>query len=66
VSVGEFGATAFIVRPTSTTMPVAIFRLLGLPGNFGEAMALSVMLMALTAIAALTIEALRGTSSGDV
>ncbi len=66
ISVGEFGATAFIVRPTSTTMPVAIFRLLGLPGNFGEAMALSVMLMALTAIAALTIEALRGTSSGDV
>ncbi len=65
VSLGEFGATSFIVRPDTTTMPVAIFRLLGRPGTFGEAMALSVILMALTALAALAIEALRGRAAGD-
>ena len=65
VSVGEFGATAFIVRPESTTMPVAIFRLLGRPGTFGEAMALSVLLMGLTAVAAFAIERVRGAASGD-
>jgi thiamine transport system permease protein len=66
ISVGEFGATAFIVRPESTTMPVAIFRLLGRPGTFGEAMALSVLLMALTAIAAFAIERVRGIVSGEL
>jgi thiamine transport system permease protein len=66
ISVGEFGATAFIVRRTSTTIPVAIFRLLGRPGSFGRAMALSVMLMGLAAIAALAVEALRGATSGDI
>ncbi|MCH8128972.1 MAG: iron ABC transporter permease [Acidobacteria bacterium] len=66
ISVGEFGATAFIVRRTSTTIPVAIFRLLGRPGSFGRAMALSVMLMGLAAIAALAVEALRGATTGDI
>ena len=66
ISVGEFGATAFIVRPESTTMPVAIFRLLGRPGTFGEAMALSVLLMGLTAVAAMAIERVRGAASGDL
>lgn len=65
ISLGEFGATSFIVRPESTTMPVAIFRLLGRPGTFGEAMAMSVLLMALVAVAALLIEALRGRAAGD-
>ncbi len=65
VSLGEFGATAFIVRPESTTMPVAIFRLLGRPGTFGEAMAMSVMLMGLVVVAALAIEMLRGRATGD-
>ena len=32
VSLGEFGATLFIARPDSVTMPVAIYRLLGQPG----------------------------------
>ena len=66
ISVGEFGATAFIVRPESTTIPVAIFSLVGRPGTFGEAMALSVLLMVLTAGAALAIEAFRSTASGDL
>lgn len=51
VSLGEFGATLFIVRPDAPTMPVAIFRLLSQPGAlaFGQAMAMATMLMGLTA-----------------
>jgi thiamine transport system permease protein len=62
VSLGEFGATLFIARPDSVTIPVAIFRLLGQPGaaNFATAMALAVVLMVLTASAVLLIERLRG------
>jgi len=66
VSVGEFGATVFIARPASPTLPIAIFRLLGRPGTFGEAMALSVLLMALTVGAVLVIESLRRGVSGDL
>jgi thiamine transport system permease protein len=62
VSLGEFGATLFIARPDSVTIPVAIFRLLGQPGafNFATAMALATVLMVLTATAVLLIERLRG------
>jgi thiamine transport system permease protein len=62
VSLGEFGATLFIARPDTVTIPVAIFRLLGQPGsaNFASAMALAVVLMILTATAVLLIERLRG------
>ncbi|MGZ4711641.1 MAG: ABC transporter permease [Acidimicrobiia bacterium] len=59
ISLGEFGATLFIVRPETTTVPVAIYRLLGRPGatNTDLAMALAVILMALTALAALAGDA---------
>ena len=62
VSLGEFGATLFIARPDSPTLPIAIYRLLGLPGaaNFGQAMALSTVLLLMTAVAVLLIERLRG------
>ncbi len=62
VSLGEFGATLFIARPDSVTIPVAIYRLLGQPGaaNFATAMALAVVLMVVTAAAVLLIERLRG------
>jgi thiamine transport system permease protein len=62
VSLGEFGATLFIARPDSLTIPVAIYRLLAQPGatNFATAMALAVVLMVLTAAAVLLIERLRG------
>jgi thiamine transport system permease protein len=66
VSVGEFGATAFIARPATPTLPIAIFRLLGRPGTLGHAMALSVLLMALTAAAVVVIESVRGRSTGDL
>ena len=53
--------------PTSPTLPVLIFRLLGQPGplNFGAAMAASVILMAITALAIFAIEGLRVGSVGE-
>ena len=51
ISLGEFGATSFVGRrPESMTVPLAIGRLLGQPGDTiqGQAMALSVILMILT------------------
>ncbi len=62
ISLGEFGATLFIARPATPTLPVAIYRLLGLPGPlpFAQAMALATILLVLTAISVLAIERLRG------
>ena len=51
VSLGEFGATAFLARSDTPTLPVQIVRLLTRPGetSYGAAMALATLLMALTA-----------------
>jgi thiamine transport system permease protein len=67
ISLGEFGATLFIVRPDYPTLPVVVFRLLGQPGaqNFGGAMAASVILMGLTGLAILGIERFRVGSVGS-
>jgi thiamine transport system permease protein len=58
VSLGEFGATVFIVRPETTTLPVAIYRMLGRPGaaNRGTAWAASVVLMVVTTLAVLAVD----------
>lgn len=50
ISMGEFGASAFLTRPHTPTMPVAIFRFLSQPGalNYGQAMAMSCILMLIT------------------
>ncbi|MCK4488848.1 MAG: iron ABC transporter permease, partial [Anaerolineales bacterium] len=50
ISIGEFGASALIVRPEYPTVPIVIFRLLSRPGalNYGQAMALSTILMVVT------------------
>ena len=55
ISLGEFGATVFVARADWATVPVAIFRFLGRPGaaNAGQAAALAVVLMGLTAITVL-------------
>lgn len=60
ISMGEFGASAFVTRPQSPTMPVAIFRFLSQPGelNYGQAMAMSTILMVVTAAAFLVMEKL--------
>ncbi len=67
VSLGEFGATVFLSRPERPTLPVAIYRVLGRPGeaNFGQAMALSVILMVLTVVVVLGIDRLRPVGSAE-
>lgn len=49
ISLGEFGATTFLARPDMPTLPVAIYRFLTLPGalNYGQALAMATILMAL-------------------
>jgi thiamine transport system permease protein len=61
ISLGEFGATAIITRPEYQTIPSVIYRLLGRPGalNYGQALALSTILMLLTLTATLAIERFR-------
>lgn len=67
VSLGEFGATAFLVRPGTVTLPVVIYQLLGRPGaqNYGMAMAASVVLAAVTAGVMLVSERLRGSGTRE-
>ncbi|WP_415923776.1 ABC transporter permease [Streptomyces scabiei] len=67
VSLGEFGATVFIARADNPTLPVAVARLLGRPGdlNYGQAMALSTILMVVCAVALLVLERLRTDRTGE-
>ncbi|WP_201305236.1 ABC transporter permease [Streptomyces sp. GS7] len=67
VSLGEFGATVFIARPDHPTLPVAVARLLGRAGelNYGQAMALSTILMVVCAGALLALERIRTDHSGE-
>jgi thiamine transport system permease protein len=67
ISIGEFGATALIARPEFPTIPVMIFRLISQPGalNYGQALALSTILMAVTGIGMLAIERLRIAKIGE-
>lgn len=61
VSLGEFGATALLARPEHPTVPIAIYRFLGLPGalNYGQALALSTLLMLTCAVSIAAIERFR-------
>ncbi|GAA2104028.1 iron ABC transporter permease [Streptomyces albiaxialis] len=67
VSLGEFGATVFIARPDAPTLPVAVARLLGRPGEmyYGQAMALSTVLMLVCAGTLLALERVRTDSPGE-
>lgn len=68
ISMGEFGATSFIARPGgSSTLPIAINRFLGQPGalNFGQAVALSTILMCVCAVGFLFIERFRYGEIGE-
>ncbi|MDA8436588.1 MAG: iron ABC transporter permease [Actinomycetales bacterium] len=66
VSLGEFGATSFLARTDAPTLPIQIGRLLSRPGevNSGQAAALSVVLVVVTALAVLATERLRHPSAG--
>ncbi len=67
VSLGEFGATALIYRPDFPTLPVAIYRFLSQPGgmNYGQAMAMATILMAVTGLGIMGIEQLRLPGEGE-
>ena len=67
MSMGEFGASLFVARPEFPTIPIAIFRLIGQPGgaNYGQALAMSSILMLVSAVAFLLIERLRTTLVGE-
>ncbi len=67
VSMGEFGATLLIARPEFPTMPVAIYRLLGQPGalNYGQALAMSTLLMLVCALGFVLIERFRVGEVGE-
>jgi thiamine transport system permease protein len=67
ISLGEFGATAMIARPEYPTLPVAIYRLISQPGaiNYGQAMALSTILMLITCLGMLAIERFRVADIGE-
>ncbi len=67
ISLGEFGATALITRPEYPTIPVMIYRYLSQPGalNYGKALALSTILMAVTSAGMLFIERFRIADIGE-
>ncbi|HEY6893115.1 MAG TPA: iron ABC transporter permease [Rhodanobacteraceae bacterium] len=58
VSLGEFGATLFLARPSMPTIPIAIQRLLSRPGeiNVGQSLAMATILMLLTGAIVFAIE----------
>jgi thiamine transport system permease protein len=67
ISMGEFGATALIARPEYPTVPLAIYRFISQPGalNYGQALALSTILMVITAAGMLAIERMRLADIGE-
>jgi len=68
VSLGEFGATLFIARPDWPTVPIAIQRFLARPGqiNVNQSLAMSVILMLMTAVVVLAIERVRVRDLGEL
>jgi thiamine transport system permease protein len=67
ISLGEFGATVFVARPQTPTMPLAIYRFLGQPGtaNYGQAMAMSSILMLVSAAGFIFMEKFRVGQRGE-
>jgi len=62
VALGEFGATSFLARPQTSTLPVVIGRLISRPGgaNTGTALAAATVLALLCAVSVFTVDALSG------
>lgn len=65
VSLGEFGASLFIVRNNMPTISIVIYRFLGRAGTYGQALAMSVILLIVSAIAFLILERLRARGTGE-
>ena len=64
---GEFGATSFLARPDTPTVPVVIAELIGRPGaeTFGMALAASVLLAAVTVAVMAVVDRLAPTTGGS-
>ena len=67
ISLGEFGATLLLYQPKYPTMSVIIYRALGQPGllNYGQALAMSTVLMGVCLAGLLVIERLRVGEIGE-
>jgi thiamine transport system permease protein len=67
ISLGEFGATSLIARPQYPTIPIAIYRLISRPGeqNYGQALALSTILMIVAGASMMLINHLRIGEAGE-
>lgn len=61
LSLGEFGATTFLARPETPTLPVAIARYIAMPGelNYGQALAMSTILLLICGLAIFLLERLQ-------
>ncbi|MFZ3071260.1 MAG: iron ABC transporter permease [Anaerolineaceae bacterium] len=61
ISLGEFGASSFLSTPQTPTIPVAIYRYISQPGalNYGQALAMSTLLMGVCAAGSWLIEKIR-------
>jgi thiamine transport system permease protein len=65
ISMGEFGATSLIARPERPTMPIVIARFLGQPGQLGQALAMSTLLMLVVMVGFVAIERFRVGEIGE-
>ncbi len=61
ISLGEFGASSFLANVRTPTIPVTIFRYISQPGalNYGQALAMSTLLLLTSAAGSLLIEKIR-------
>ncbi len=68
MALGEFGATGFLARADTTTLPVLIGSSLNRPGadNLATAMAASMLLVAVTTLAVMAMEAVRPRSGAMI
>ncbi|MGZ8176513.1 ABC transporter permease [Williamsia sp. SKLECPSW1] len=67
IAIGEFGATGFVARPGTTTLPVLIGSALNRPGAqyLATAMAASMLLIVTTAVVVVIMESLRGVEGSE-
>ncbi len=67
IALGEFGATGFVARPGTTTLPVLIGSALNRPGpdSLATAMACSMVLIVATAVVVVIMESVRGVEGGE-
>jgi len=67
VALGEFGATTFVARPDTPTLPVVIGRLISRPGsvNAGMALAAAVLLAVLCALSVFLVDFATGGRRGE-